>query len=165
MESDADERAVGRRPADELLDVRRATLRPHLEYPAPPGWVWPTLGAAAALYTWSWALDQPAPGLPVMVVALAINFWVVAHITRRRGVFPEFSTMPRPLRREAFRAWALVAVLAAIVIVSWQMVSPVVATIISAVGFPAIMYTHQRRHDAIAREIAADLAEPDPHEP
>ena len=155
MESDQDESADRQSPEAELAEIRRAVQRPHLDYPDTPAWTYVTTGACAALYTWSWSLGQPYPGLLVMTAAIAGIFVIIGHITRMRGVFPEFSTMPASLKREAYLAWGLILVLAPIVWVTWRWVGVMPAVVLSGVAFAIIMYIHQRRHDAVVASIKA----------
>lgn len=155
MESQRDREAVGTTPEAELAAVRRALHRPHVEYPAPPWWVWPLQGLVVSAYTASFALDQPWPGLILMFGALFVSFGLIVYITRMRGNFPDVRTMPTPLRNEMISTWIQVIALGLLVIATWAALGVVPAVVFAGVAYTGIMYLHQRRHDAIASLIIA----------
>lgn len=156
MESTSGSFGFGSAPEGELDEVRRSTERPHLVYPDSPLWVWPVVGLSAAVLTWSYALDQPFPGMLVFWTGVAICWWVVFRTTKSRGVFPSMSTMPKPLKREVVLAWVLTAALVPIVIGLWRLVGPEAASILAGVAFAGLMYLHQRRYDAVAARLRGD---------
>ncbi|MEM1331966.1 MAG: hypothetical protein AAGG08_00785 [Actinomycetota bacterium] len=157
MESDAEQRPSGESPADELAAVRRALIRPHVDYPDPPWWTWFASGLTASGYAASFALEQPWPGTLLMSVSLAGSFGLIWFITRQRGNFPDITSMPRELRREALATWLRIGLLAVAVIACWHAVSVPVAIVFAGVGHAAVLFAHQRRHDSIAARLRADI--------
>ncbi|MEM7342226.1 MAG: hypothetical protein AAF467_26535 [Actinomycetota bacterium] len=160
MESDPERSAVGRSPQSELDEIRRSSERPHLEYPPIPIWVWPVLAVASGTYTWSFSVPYPIPGLPMMVAGIGLTWWVVTYMVRTTGVLPSFSSMPRPLKRQAIFTWAQVLVLVPIVYVVSQLIGAIGGAVFASAAFTAISYVHQRRHEQITARLRAANAGP-----
>jgi hypothetical protein len=153
MESDRLDPSEARRIAE------RAEAAPYVDYPPPPWWYCPTVGAFVAVLAYlatRW-LDDGSSMSPEIFPLLALELVFVRWLARRQGAMPTFRRPPPEFRPVRLRYAGGLAVILALVAVAGALAGAIAAAAVAFVTVTPALALYERTFAAAARRTRERL--------